>query len=210
MVRAVDAATSAELQARAGIIFRDLVWITGKNRDTGASESIGLWTGEDTTDLTVISGATGAEVTRTYYGAAGNMQVGAIPLVTDLTVRTAQVKFGQLHPAILQAVRGYDARNAPIEVHRLYFKRDTMQPIAPGISRFLGFVNGAPIETPKTGEAGSITLNIVSHTRTLTRSRTEKKSDETQRLRDGDRFYKYADVAGQWEISWGEHKGPVG
>ncbi|QPC87421.1 hypothetical protein GA830_12210 [Mesorhizobium sp. NBSH29] len=210
MVKYADASTSAEMQARAGLIYRDLIWITAKNRTTGAPQSIGLWTGDDTSDINVISGATGAPATRTYYGAAGNMKIPSIPLVTDLSVRTISVIFGQLHPSIVLAVRGYDVRNAPVEIHRIYLNRDTRNPIAPALSRFLGFVNSAPIETPKAGETGSITLNLVSHTRSLTKKGTAKKSDESQRLRSGDRFYKYTDVAGQWEISWGENKGPIG
>ncbi|MDS1135561.1 hypothetical protein [Nitratireductor indicus] len=210
MVRAVDAATATELQARGGLIRRDLVWITAKNRATGAPESIGLWNGADHVDISVVSGETGATVTRPYYGMGGLQNVPAIPLVSDLTVRKITISFSQLDPAILKAVREYDPRHAPVEVHRLYLNRETRLPIAPAVPRFLGFVNTTPIERPKANSEGSIRLEVVSHTRVLTRKVPAKKSDEYQRQRGGDRFYKFTDVSGQWEIAWGEKSGPIG
>ncbi len=210
MVRAVDAATAALLQERNGTIHRDLVWITAKNRATGAPESIGLWTGQDHADIAVVSGETGATVTRTYYGMGGLLNVPPIPLVSDLTVRKISIGFSQLDPAIEQAVRGFDPRNGPVEIHRLYLDRATQLPIAPAVSRFLGFINATPITTPKAGAEGSIRLDLVSHTRTLTKKTPSRKSDEYQRRRLGDRFYRYTDVAGQWEIAWGEESGPIG
>ncbi|WP_025030394.1 hypothetical protein [Nitratireductor aquibiodomus] len=210
MVRSVDTATAAELQARDGLIFRDLVWITAKNRSNGAPETIGLWTGREHTDIAVIAGATGAPVTRTYYGMGGLLNVPPIPLVSDLTVRRVTLVFSQLDPAIEQAVRGYDPRNGQVEIHRLYLNRETRMPIAPAVPRFLGFINGTPINTPKANSEGSIRLEIVSHTRILTRKVPSRKSDEYQRQRQGDRFYKYTDVANQWELAWGEESGPIG
>ncbi|EKF17061.1 hypothetical protein NA2_19863 [Nitratireductor pacificus pht-3B] len=209
-MRAVDAATAAELQAREGLIYRDLVWVTAKNRANGAPESIGLWTGLEHVDIAVVSGETGLDVTRKYYGAGSLLHVPPIPLVSDLTVRRVTITFSHLDPAILQAVKGYDTRNGPIEIHRLYLNRATRLPIAPAVPRFLGFINGAPETRPKAGAEGSIRLEVVSHTRALTRKTAARKSDEYQRRRLGDRIYRFTDVVGQWEIAWGEESGPIG
>jgi hypothetical protein len=43
-------------------------------------------------------------------------------------------------------------------------------------------------------------------TRELTRTNPAKRSDETQRLRSGDRFRRYSGTAYQWPIWWGEAK----
>jgi hypothetical protein len=78
--------------------------------------------------------------------------------------------------------------------------------VAAPVPRFDGQVNGAPIDTPAVGGEGGVKLSVVSHTRVLTRTNAAKKSDETQKLRSGDRFRRYSAVAGQWDYWWGEAK----
>lgn len=73
--------------------------------------------------------------------------------------------------------------------------------------RFLGRVDGVNVATPAAGGTGAITVSCISDLVDLTRRVTTLKSDETQRLRSGDRFRKYADTAGGVEVWWGAAQG---
>lgn len=200
-----DPAVSAHLQSRQGVIPRSFVWITAKNRSTGAPESLGFWNGDDTVDVTVVSGVTGLPVTRIYHGWGELLAIDAIPLVSDLTIRTIQIALSPISEAVRLAFRQYDARLAPVEIHRGFLNLDTRNLIANPRPRFIGWVNASPIETPAAGGEGKLSASIVSHTRALTKINPAKRSDETQKLRNNDRFRRYADVAGQWTFFWGEH-----
>lgn len=207
MVKQVDSNTSNYLHARKGVIPRSFVWIRGKNLTTGATETLGLWNGEDTVDVSVISGETGLPVTRTYHAGASLLRVDPITRTPELEVRTLRVGLSQVSEAVQLAVRGYDIRNAPIEVHEGFLDHDTHKLIAEPTIDFVGSVNGTPITTPPAGEDGNITLNCVSHSRMLTRTNPAKKSHETQRRRSDDQFRKYNTVANQWQYWWGEREG---
>ncbi|QRY68203.1 hypothetical protein JVX98_07915 [Ensifer sp. PDNC004] len=209
MVRAVDGATSAYVQARQGVIPRSFVWITAKNRATGAPESIGFWNGEDTVDVTVMSGETGLPVTRTYHAWGSLLSVGQIKRSPEVAIRTVQIALSQVSAAVQQAFRGYNTRLAPIEIHRGFLDRESHQLIAPPVIQHFGFINKAPIKTPAKGGEGGVAVEVVSHARVLTRTNPAKRSDESQKRRGGDRFRRYSGVAGQWEFWWGEHKGTI-
>ncbi|MDJ1632242.1 hypothetical protein [Rhizobium rhizogenes] len=202
----VDSATAAYLQARQGIIRRNFVWVEAKNRSTGGTETMGLWDGDEVVTVTVISGQTGLPVSRIYVGAGSLLTVNSIPLTTDLTVRTVNVSLSQISASVQQLVRGYDTRRAPIEIHRGLFNISTNDLVAPPIPRFVGWINGNPINTPAIGQEGSIEVACVSHTRSLTFTNPAKRSDEYQQTRSGDRFRRYTDVAGNWQIYWGENR----
>jgi hypothetical protein len=206
-MRSVDPATAAAIQSRRGHIPRYFVWIVAKNRTNGAQETMGLWNGEDTVEVTVIQAESGLPVTRTYNAAGSLLGLDPIPAVSDLSVRTIQISLSQINAAVQQAIRGYDARLAKLEVHRGLLSLDTRLLVAPPVPLFDGQVNGAPINTPAAGEEGGISLAVVSHTRVLTRTNPAKRSDETQKLRSGDRLRRYSGVANQWDFFWGEEKG---
>lgn len=208
-MRSADSATVAAVQSRAGIIRRNLVWIVAKNRDTGAPESTGLWNELDPVTITVVSADSGEDEARTYHGAGGLLQVERVPLVADLSIRTIRISLSQISEAVQQAIRGYDPRLAHVELHRAFFDPATRAIVAKPLPRFVGRLNKAPINTPATGGEGGIAIEVVSHTRELTRTNPAKKSDETQQLR-GDRFRRYAGTAGQWDQFWGETKGRAG
>lgn len=200
-----DPSVSAHLQSRQGVNPRSLVWITAKNRATGVAESLGFWNGDDTVDVAVISGTTGLPVTRTYHGWGALLSIDPVPLVSDLSIRTIQIGLSPISEEVRLAIRQYDARLAPIEVHRGFLGPDNQILIANPRPRFVGWVNGAPIDTPAAKGEGKVALSVVSHTRALTKINPAKRSDETQKLRGNDRFRKYSDVAGQWTFFWGEH-----
>lgn len=205
-MRSVDSNTAAYLNAREGTITRRFVWIIAKNRGTGAEETAGFWNGEFAIDVEVISGQTGLPETRTYTGAGSLLQPDDINLVSDLTIQTTRIKLSQTNAAVNNAIRGYDARNAKIEIHYGLLDLATRLLVARPLPHFVGVINKAPVTRPKVGGSGGVVAEAVSRTRELTIINPAKKSDETQKLRSGDRFRKYGSVAGSWSIFWGEKK----
>lgn len=208
----LDAGTIDAISSREGIAPAYFLWIKAKNRTTGAPETMGLWSGWDAVNAEVLDPDTRLPVTRPYQ--AGGSIVGwpAIPLETGLVVRNVRIRLSQINDAVQNAIRGYDAKHAPIEMHMGFFDPHSMIPVGPAIPVFIGRVNGAPITTPAAGDEGSIELVGVSDTRELTRVNPLKRSDEMQQRRvvSGvpDRFRRYSDVAGGWlqNIHWGEAK----
>lgn len=194
------------LNARDGVVTRRFVWIIAKNRISGAEESAGFWNGEFAITTTVISGQTGLPEERLYSGAGSLIGVDDVNLVSDLTIQTLRIKLSQTNAAVNNAIRGYDARGAKIEVHYGLLDLNTRLLVDTPYPHFVGLINKAPITRPKVGGSGGVVAEAVSRTRELTIVNPAKKSDETQKLRSGDRFRKYSSVAGTWSIFWGEKK----
>lgn len=206
MVRALDIATQGAIRARGALVPRNFVVFTTKNRSTGEAVTRGLWDDVETVTVNIVSGETGDVVSRTFMGDGAILSMDPIPMRVGLEVRTIQMVLSPLNPTVQAILRTDDPRGAKVEIYRGLFDPATMLLVANPRIRFLGKINGAPIETPAIGGEPRATLKIVSHTRELTRTNPAKKGDETQRLRSGDRFRRYTGVAGQWPVWWGEEK----
>lgn len=202
-------AYSSAIQSRDPLIICDLIWVEGLNRSTGATETIGFSSLQYPANLSVISGKTRATVSRDYYPGYGLISTSPIPLTADLTIQQVHVILSQLDDNAQQAIRGYDPRNAWIEIHQALFNTDTRELISAAEPHFVGRIDKAPIDTPKIGGEGSIDLTISSDLRELTRTNAAMKSDEQQKLRSGDRMRQYNSTAGEWQIYWGEAKPSV-
>lgn len=192
--------TQAILDAREGIIARQLVWITAKNRSTGLPETIGFWNGEDHQDITV-----GGDV-RTYYGAGLSMTVPRIVTEVGLQVRRHKVIFSAVAPEVQVAIREYDAHRAPIEIHRVLLDLGSRNLVSDPFRVVKGRISKAPIPTKPPGEESLITLEIETAARALARPLALLKSDESQQLRGGDRIRRYGDVSGDVTTYWGERR----
>ena len=70
-----------QLLERRGTWSDVLFWVSARNRDTGVSETIGFWTGDDHQQISV-----GGEQ-RTYFGAGNFLDVPSIRAGTGLRVR---------------------------------------------------------------------------------------------------------------------------
>lgn len=209
-MRDLDAAELVAIAARA-VVARDLLWVTAKNRDTGADQSLGFWNDVMTVTASVKDGRTGSTVSRDFRGVGAALQVGKIPLTSDITIRSVDIDLPHIDSIVEQLVRTYDVRGAAMQLYRAYFDPATRSMVATAKPRFVGYVDGAPIVTPKEGEEGTITLRCVSTTRELTRTNAEARSHESQLLRAaGDTFYKDVGVVGDWDIAWGVARGKVG
>lgn len=200
-MRSLSSAELSHLQARAGTRSRVLVWIRARNISSGLIEAVGFWSGEDDRTFTI-----GAE-TRTYHGAGVLLGIDDLTLEVGVSVRTMQVWFATAAPEVIDAVRGYDLRLVPVEIHRVLTDPLTHAPIATPHRIWKGWADGAPLQTPSVGDdSGRVTLTVASAAMALTRSLTAKFSDGSMALRGGDRMFRYADVSGKVPVYWGETK----
>ena len=189
---------NAHLADLQGVVPRHLMWIEAQNRDTGASEAAGFWNGSVDRDF-VIGG-----VTRTYTAAGSLLNIGPIKGGAGLNVRIHELGLSDVPPEVQDAIELYDARLAPIEVHRVYFHPVKNVVIGDPVRILKGEVD--EIKNPRAADGGNapVTFRIADATRGLTRTLTQKKSDAAQRLIDpNDRGREYATVSGAVNVFWG-------
>lgn len=204
-MRILDPTSAAYLAARSGVASRHMVHVIARNRTTGAQEALGLWQGDDHLSV-AIGGAM-----RSYFGAGALIGVEPIRAGIGLEVRMLQLGLSPLTPEVTQLLRGYDARLAPVEVHRALLSLETGQLIAEPIRVFRGWVDEVRIRTGAvsgTGDAsgtGEATVTLASAARSLTRALTLTRSDaEMRRRSSADAFRRYTDIAGEVGVWWGE------
>lgn len=203
-MRTYDSPTSTYLAARAGTVIRILIWAEAKNRISGLTESLGLWTGAEDRNFTIEA------VSRKYFGAGTVMQVPPIVYSTGLAVRMQRLTLSPLAPAVGDLIRTYDCRFAPLQIHRALFSTDDGALVAEPHRMFKGFIDEVDVITPESGGEARCEVTVASSARLLTRTLALKKSDETQRLRSDDRLRRYVDVSGSVDVWWGELRGGQG
>jgi len=198
-MKSLSSAISAARQARAGTLAHGLIYITAKTRDTGLSAPIGFWTGDDHQAFTINS------VSRTYYAAGAALDLGETVSEVGIVIRTRTVRLSGLAPKVLDMAKAYEARLAPVEIHRAEFDPLTNALIdAPG-RVFKGWVD--QIQWTQSAETVECVLTLASIARALTRPLTQKFSDASQRLRaQNDAFFQYVDVSGTTDVYWGEKR----
>lgn len=195
----IDAAELALLQARSGVITRELVWLQPRNIASGLIAPVGLWTGPDHAEF-AIDGQV-----RVYFGAGAAISVAAVTSETGLAVRTLRAELTVLVPEVEDAIRAHDMRFAAAEVHRAVFNLETHALISPPRRIFKGWVDALSIATPQDGGSGGVDLQLVSVARAFTRSLPLTRSDAAQRLRNpSDAFRQYSATAGLRDVHWGE------
>lgn len=203
-MRSYDTATAAYLAGQTAIVSHVLIWITAKNRSTGVAETIGFWTGDDHQSFTV-GGAS-----RLYYGAGDVLDVPPITYEAGVNVRMHTFGLASLSTEVAQALRGYEPRLAPVEVHRALFNANTLALVAPPHAVLTGWIDEATITTPEAGGQGGATITVASAARALTKTLPIFKSDAQQRRRSDDRFRRWVDVSGAVDVFWGSKRGKVG
>lgn len=190
---------------RYGIVPRRLAWFIAKDRTTGAAATGGIWTGSEDLNITVISGTNGSLVSRPYIGGMALEGIGDIPRTSDFTVQTVTINASQLADAAQQLFRQYDLRMAQVEIHEVLLDPATGNQLAPAQIVMLGRVDGAPVKTPRRGEAGSVTIKVVSDVMSmLTRTNPRKSSYQGQLVRQNDQWGKDSAVVATWKVPWGQ------
>ena len=181
-----------------------MLWIEARNRVTNAVEGLGLWTGEDTEEITALDLWTDSTATRTYQGAGGLLAVSGLQHTAGLEVRPVHVTVSALDATVTLAVRDYDARGARVQIWRRTLSPESGLPVGAPEPAFKGFVNRAPIPRPVAGGLATIELECVSAVRLLTIPNGRRKSDAAQRLRDpDDAFRQYKAVQKTVTVFWG-------
>ncbi|MCG5483653.1 MAG: hypothetical protein KK482_08020 [Sinorhizobium meliloti] len=209
MPRNISAANQAALEARV-LVARDFLWIVARNRSTGVPVPDGMWSDVGNVSASVIDPDTGQTVMRDWYGAGTLIAIDDIPLVSNLSAQTLNIRLSQIHDHVQQLVREYDCRQARVEIYRGLFNPDTRKMVAPAECRFVGFVDKIDIRTPSENEDGAVTMTCASHTQEMFRANTETRSHETQILRAAtDSFYRDAATTASWKIFWGSKQGSV-
>lgn len=207
----MKALTGAELAALAqrALSFRNLIWITAKDRDTGVAQSVGFWNDVGTLSIPVHDALTGAIVARPFVGAGSLLDIDDVVSTAELSVRELTVRLSGVDATVALAVRGYEARLAPVQVYRLLLSPADGNPVAPARARFVGIIDSLTINDPPRGGQGNVTLNLVSQMRELTRANPDMISDDSQKARatslgkPPDRFYEYTNAIPNWTIAWG-------
>lgn len=174
-----------------------LVWIEARNRATGAPERLGLWTGLDAREFVVDGEA------RTYAGAGAVLAVEDIITQAGVAVQMQRAGLAILTPEVETLLRGYDARLAPVEIHRARFDPVTHELV--DVTRaFRGHVDEMTESLgPKAGTS-ALSVVLASSARALTRLVPLRKSDATLASYGEDRFFRYAEVSGAAPIWWGQ------
>lgn len=188
------------------LVLRDFLTIHGWDSD-GDETDFCFWTGEDNVTTNVVSAIDGSTDSRSFIGGGTLLEVPPIVDAIGLEARSVEFGLNQLHTSVASMVRANNIRVAVIELHRGIYSPATWALVSTPFPRFLGRVDGLSIETPAVGGEGRIVLTAIGDTIDLTRTVPALKSDETQRLRDGDRFRRYADTAGAVEVWWGQARG---
>lgn len=198
-MRDYDSATESEIVSLDGKLVRHLVWIEAKNRGTGATETAGFWNGLDDRDFTIDA------VSRTYAGAGGLLAMEPIRAGVGLEVQMHTITLAKTSPEVLDAVREYDARLAPVEVHRAVFDPLNGTLVAEPHRVLRGTVDHITIPDAADGEEAPLSLRVADASRALTRPLTLRKSDAAQRLVDADdRGREYAAISGAVKVFWGK------
>jgi hypothetical protein len=208
-MRTLHSDVQTALQQR-GLVARDFLNVWPKNRSTGAEEEKGYWSGAGSVSASIINPLTGSTVSRNYRGVGTLIQISDIPLVSNITVQRITIRMSHIDTDVMDALRTYDLRQARVQIFRGLFNPDTRVLVNAAIPRFLGFVDGAPLETPSENEEGSFVLECVSHTQEMLRSNPDVRSDESQKRRSGtDNFYQDTATVGDRELWWGSRPGKV-
>ena len=198
-MRILPAAVASFLAGRPDAVrVHTLVWLSARNRTSGQIETMGLWNGPDHQQFN-IGGL------RDYFGAGNILGLDRITYGTGLDVRMHTITLAAISPEVEQAVRAYDVRLSPVEVHGLVI--DPLYNVIVGTPwlALRGWVDEVEIRTPAVGGEGGIDLRIASATRALTRTLSLKRGDASQQRRGGDKFRRYAELSGVTSDPWGEN-----
>lgn len=197
-MRIFDSATAAALAANR-VHLHLLFWIVARNRTTGAPEALGLWTGLQPQTFTV------AGQPRVYQGVGNALDCDPIVMEPGYSVRSLRLRLGGLNAAAVNALRVYDARLAPVQLHRAVFDPETMGLVAAPHQLFRGFVDEASLPVPEKNGTATAEVTLASSALSGTRTLTLRKSDEALRARaPGDGFRRYISISNAVPVWWGE------
>lgn len=176
-----------------------LVWIVARDRSDQSPAPVGIWTGADSRSITI--GGT----PRVYHGAGALLGLSDLVAAADFKVSEWSFQVSSLHDQVIEAIRLYDSRLAPVEVHLWQWDGETHQPLGDPVREFRGTIMDVDLPMPEEGGTATATVNCVSDSWRLTRGLTLTRSHAAQQARHpGDGFRKYNDISGAVQTVWGE------
>lgn len=207
-MRNISTANQTALQNRF-LIARDFLWLVARE-GSGAAFPYGFWSGVGDVSAEVLNPDTGQPIARNFEGSGTLIQVSDIIGTSSIQTQNITVEMSQILPEVENIIRGYDLKQARVEIYRGLFSIESRQLVAPALCRFVGFVDTVDINTPEENGEGSVTLTCVSHTQEMSRSNPDTRSDASQRLRNAtDNFYQDVATVGETEFFWGRASGKV-
>jgi len=177
------------------------VWITARNRATGAAETLGLWSGDDHATLSIDG-----EV-RTYLGAGELLDAAALIYEPGAEVRRWRVQFSGASPALRAAWQTYDAHKAPVVAHQILRRARTHALVGTPRRLIEGEIEDIDAGRPAQGEAHVVTVIVASKQRRMHIPLPALKSDAQQSLRllpggAPDRLRRHAGATGLKPVQW--------
>lgn len=202
-----DVDTIAALES-GQIVVRDILTVKGKTLGGSVAEFV-YWTGEDNIAVNVVPAGETTPVSRNAVGGATLLGVPAIVDAIGLEARSVAFGLDHISSAAgspMDMVYGNNVRVARVELHRALFDPATWNLVSTPHILFAGRVDGAAVDDAAAGGEGGLSLEAISSAIDLTRTNPAMESDEQQRRRDGDRFRRFGDTAGQVSTWWGQAK----
>lgn len=192
--------------ASGAIVPRDFLAVMGKTLG-GSAATFAYWTGEDNVAVNVVPAGAETPVSRNFVG--GGTLLDVPPMVDAIGLEARGVSFGLDHisdaaGSPMDMVYGNNVRVARVELHRGLFDPETWNLVSTPHLMFAGRVDGAGLDDAAAGGEGGLSLDAQSSAIDLTRTNPAMESDEQQRRRDGDRFRRFGDTAGQVQTWWGQ------
>lgn len=186
--------------ANDAVSARWLIWIEARNRTTGAREAGGVSTLEEDYSFSI------AGKNRVYSGAGPIIGLPEIAYDSGTVIQNQRLTLSIISPAVIQMIRQYDAKFAPVEMRVAFYSTTTGQLIDTAVA-FQGFVDGINI---REGEQAACELTLCSLNRGGTKTLGYRKSDASQKQRNSnDNGRKYASIAGSVPVAWGQDHSTV-
>lgn len=177
-----------------------LIYVWSRNRTTQALEASGIWTGGISRQI-VVQGQT-----RVYHGAGNIIDMSQMSYMAGVTsIQPQTIDLNALTPEVEAMMRGYEAKQASIEIHRWY--HDPRVRSGGVIERAIkGKIDDLKFKRPPIEEGRSATelicsVTIMTAARMGTRTLALKKSDATQKMTnatDNGRKYSSAKAKVVW------------
>lgn len=208
-MREITAENYAALQARQ-LVARDFLSIQARTLDGTSTVWDHQWSDIGTFTANVIDPDTGETQSRTFVGTGTLTSISAILLVSNITVQNVTITMSQVSDHVASLVRGYDCKQAVVQVFRGMFDPSSRNMVGPAYPRFVGYVDTVDIKTPTENAEGSVTLTCASSTQEMTRSNPDTRSNASQVLRSStDNFFQDAAVVSLWTLFWGKSTMPI-
>lgn len=192
--------------ASGALVVRDILHVDGKTMG-GAAKPFTYWSGEDNIAVNVIPAGGTTPVSRNAVGGGTLLDVPPVVDAIGLEARSITLGLDHISSAAggpMDAVYGHNVRVARVELHRALFDPATWNLVSTPHLLFAGRVDGASVDDAAAGGEGGLSLDAMSSAIDLTKTNPAMESDEQQRLRNGDRFRRYGDTAGQVDTWWGQ------